>query len=93
MTKDEMKNILGGIQSYTEDMRMTRSAGDDSCIVFIKTYNKLRKKALEEGWIDGDIIMELDLNDDSLFGTAEERANVEIIDIIGAAAMIFKKCL
>jgi methylmalonyl-CoA mutase N-terminal domain/subunit len=87
MTVQVMKKILEGIQETSYEISITGNQAD-SDLLFIQTYNKLRQKAIDNGWIDDDIVIELDINNKSIFGEDKER-----MDIIGAAATIFMSAL
>jgi len=87
MTKQAMQGVLKRISGSAEHSSLVGvGAGGD--LLFIQTYNKLRKKAIANNWIDEDIVAELDINDKSIF-----RDNAAIMDIIGAAAEIFRGAL
>ena len=88
MNKQTMYQILCEIKNSSMTSSLTGGLAD-GVAPFIATYNKLRKKALSEGWIDEDIVVELDLKDESLFGSEIRRHNVERMDVIGAAVVIF----
>jgi len=92
MNKKTMSNILKGIANSAQESSLTAKCVDGD-LLFIQTYNKLRKIALENQWIDGEIVIELDLKDDSIFGAGEERLNIERMDVIGAATVIFMSSL
>ena len=92
MNQKTMKNILKGIANSAQESSLTAKCVDGD-LLFIQTYNKLRKIALDNNWIEGDIVIELDLKDDSIFGAGEERLNIERMDVIGAAAVIFMSSL
>ena len=92
MNKKTMQDILKGIANSAQESSLTAKCVDGDRL-FIQTYNKLRKIALDNNWIDGDIVIELDLKDDSIFGAGEERLNIERMDVIGAAAVIFMSSL
>jgi hypothetical protein len=87
-----MYSILKGIANSAQESSLTGKCVDGDR-VFIQTYNKLRKIALDNDWINGDIVIELDLKDDSIFGEGEERFNIERMDVIGAAAVVFMSSL
>jgi len=92
MDKQTMKSVLKSIQSAAVESSLT-GAGADGDIVFILTYNKLRQLAIDNGWIEADLVIELRLDnnariDPGLFG--KER---EVTDIVGAAATIFAAAL
>lgn len=92
MTKQTMKGILKGISQSAQESSLTGKTVDGD-LLFIQTYNKLRKKALENNWIDGDIVIEIDLKDDSIFGDATQRLEIERMDVIDAAIVIFMSSL
>ena len=92
MNKKSMKDILKGIANSAQESSLTTKCVDGDRL-FIQTYNKLRKIALDNNWIDGDIVIELDLKNESIFGDAQERLNIERMDVIGAAAVIFMSSL
>ena len=92
MNKKIMSDILKGIANSAQDTSLLYK-NNDGDLLFIQTYNKLRKIALDNDWIDGDIVIELDLKDDSIFGAEKERLNIERMDVIGAAAVIFMSSL
>ena len=92
MNKKTVRDILKGMAVSAQESSLTAKCVDGDRL-FIQTYNKLRKIALDKGWIDGDIVIELDLKDDSIFGEGEERLNIERMDVIGAAAVIFMSSL
>ena len=84
MTKKTMCGVLRRISNSAEHSGLV-GVGGGSCLLFIQTHNKLRAKALANGWIDGDIVIELDTKDTSIF-----TENVEWMDVVGAAAEIFR---
>ena len=92
MNQKTMREILRGIANSAQESSLTAKCVDGD-LLFIQTYNKLRRLALENGWIDGDVVIELSLADDSIFGAGEERLNRERMDVIGAAAVIFMASL
>lgn len=92
MNKKTMREILKSIATSAQESSLA-AKWIDGDLLYIQTYNKLRKIALENNWIDGDIVIELDLKDDSIFGAGEERLNRERMDVIGAAAVIFMSSL
>ena len=87
-----MREILRGIYNAATECSLTGKAADGDR-VFIQTYNKLREKAAANGWIDGDIVIKLDLNDESVFGDEVTRLKIERMDVIGAAAVVFMSSL
>jgi len=92
MTKQTMKEILKGMSQSAQENSLTGKTVDGD-LLFIQTYNKLRKKALDNNWIDGDIVIELDLKNESIFGDEVTKFNIERMDVIGAAAVIFMSSL
>ena len=92
MDKKTMRNILKGIANSAQETSLMYK-GNDGDLLFIQTYNKLRKIALDNDWINEEIVIELDLKDDSIFGAREERPNIERMDVIGTAAVIFMSSL
>ena len=92
MNKQTMKEILKSIKNSAQECSLTTKCVDGD-LLFIQTYNKLRKIAIDENWIDSDIVIELNLNDASIFGEEIERLNIERMDVIGAAATIFAASL
>ena len=92
MTKQTMKEILKGISQSAQESSLTGKTVDGD-LLFIQTYNKLRKKALDNNWIDGDIVIELDLKNESVFGDEVTKFNIERMDVIGAATVIFLSSL
>ena len=52
------------------------------------TYNEMRRSALANGWIEN-IIPEINIIDDGLFGEGEKRLNIEQLDVVMAAVNIF----
>jgi hypothetical protein len=92
MTKQTMKNILKGICQSAQESSLTGKTVDGD-LLFIQTYNKLRKKAIEYNWVDDDIVIELDLKNESIFGDEVTKFNIERMDVIGAAAVVFMSSL
>jgi len=92
MTKQTMKEILKGISQSAQECSLTGKTVDGD-LLFIQTYNKLRKKAIDSNWIDEDIVIELDLKNESIFGDEVTKFNIERMDVIGAAAVIFMSSL
>ena len=87
-----MREILKGIATSAQESSLTAKCVDGDRL-FIQTYNKLRKIALDNDWINSDIVIELDLKNESIFGNEQERLNIERMDVIGAAAVIFMSSL
>ena len=87
-----MREILKGIATSAQESSLTTKCVDGDRL-FIQTYNKLRKIALDNDWINSDIVIELDLKNESIFGNEQERLNIERMDVIGAAAVIFMSSL
>jgi len=83
MSKQAMQGVLRRIEGKAEHSSLV-GAGKDGDSLLIQTYNKLRQKAIAYNWIDEDIVIELDVNDKSVFGE-----NTERMDVVGAAADIF----
>ena len=92
MTKQTMRAMLKEIWKAAHESSLTGCLVDGD-VVFLQTYSKLRKKAIENGWIDEDIVMELDFNDESIFGNEQTRPNIQRMDVIGAAAAVFMSSL
>jgi len=92
MNKKTMQDILKGIANSAQESSLTAKCVDGD-LLFIQTYNKLRKIALANEWIDGDIVIELDLKNESIFGDEVTKLNIERMDVIGAAAVIFMSSL
>jgi hypothetical protein len=92
MNKQVMREILNGIKESAHESSLTAKTVDGD-LLFIQTYNKLRKIALDNKWIDGDIVIELDLKNESIFGDEQQRLNIERMDVIAAAAVIFASSL
>jgi len=88
MNKKAMREILKGIANSAQESSLTSKCVDGD-LLFIQTYNKLRKIALDNNWINGDIVIELDLKNESIFGDEVTKLNIERMDVIGAAAVIF----
>lgn len=92
MTKETMQKILKGIDNDASECALTGREGGP--LLFIETYNKLRKTALENDWIDGDIVVELDLNNEAIFGVKNKKKhNMEIMGVISSATALFRACL
>ena len=92
MNEKIMYDILKGISNSAQESSLTGKCVDGDRL-FIQTYNKLRKIALDNGWINGEIVIELNLDNTSIFGDGEERLNIQRMDVIGAAAIIFMSSL
>ena len=92
MNKKTMRDILQGIKESAQECSLTVKCVDGD-LLFIQTYNKLRKIALDNDWINGDIVIELDLKNESIFGDEVTRLNIERMDVIGAAAVVFMSSL
>ena len=92
LTKQAMREILKGIIGATQESSLT-GMNSDGYLLYIQTYNSLRKKAIENNWIDPDIVIELDFQNESIFGNEETKPKIEKMDIIGAAVVVFRSSL
>ena len=82
MTKDQAIKMLKELRSFAIDASMS---GDlqDGVVVMVPIYQKIRAAAIKNEWVDEDLVFSFD----------EELHDVEMTDVLAAAAGLFLKLL
>ena len=87
MTKDQAIKMLSEIKNIAKDASIIGEF-QDSVVVLIPMYQKIRNAAIKNEWADEELIIDLNEEDEKIFNK-----DVEQTDVVGAAAGLFLKLL
>jgi len=87
MTKDQAIKMLSEIKNIAKDASIIGEF-QDSVVVLIPMYQKIRNAAIKNEWADEDLIIDLSEKDEEIF-----TGDIARTDVLVAAAGLFLKLL